>query len=89
LQNRQQSAAKTETGKPGQISELPKASEDKKSDKGDWKSILGTGEVKHAIKEWKFEDTGSDANSAFNVDLRKRFRMHFVRLNGILFTRTR
>ncbi|KAH8965332.1 hypothetical protein BDL97_04G113100 [Sphagnum fallax] len=86
--NRQQSAAKTETGRPGQISELPKASEDKKSDKGDWKSILGTGEVKHAIKEWKFEDTGSDANSAFNVDLRKRFRMHFVRLNGILFTRT-
>ncbi|CAM6046137.1 unnamed protein product [Sphagnum compactum] len=86
--NRQQSAAKTETGRPGQISELPKASEDKKSDKGDWKYILGTGEVKHAIKEWKFEDTGSDANSAFNVDLRKQFRMHFVRLNGILFTRT-
>ncbi|CAM6014258.1 unnamed protein product [Sphagnum balticum] len=84
--NRQLSAVKSETGKSGQISELPKAVEDKKSDKGDQKSFLG--EVKHAIKEWKLEDTGMGANSASNLELRKRFRMHFVRLYGILFTRT-
>jgi protein SMG7 len=85
--NRQLSAVKSETGKSGQISELPKAVEDKKSDKGDQKSFLG--EVKHAIKEWKLEDTAMGANSASNLELRKRFCMHFVRLYGILFTRTR
>jgi protein SMG7 len=84
--NRQLSAVKSETGKSGQISELPKAVEDKKSDKGDQKSFLG--EVKHAIKEWKLEDTAMGANSASNLELRKRFCMHFVRLYGILFTRT-
>ncbi|CAM6035486.1 unnamed protein product, partial [Sphagnum compactum] len=84
--NRQLSAVKSETGKSGQISELPKAVEDKKSDKGDQKSNLG--EVKHAIKEWKLEDIGMGANSASNVELRIQFRMHFVRLYGILFTRT-
>jgi hypothetical protein len=87
MQNRQLSAVKSETGKSGQISELPKAVEDKKSDEGDQKSFLG--EVKHAIKEWKLEDTGMGANSVSNLELRKRFRMHFVRLYGILFTRTR
>jgi len=56
-------------------------SKDKKFNKGEWKSIVKTGEIKHAIKELKFEDITLDANFTFNVDLRKQFHMRFVSLN--------
>jgi hypothetical protein len=57
------------SGKSGQISKLPKNVEVKKSNKGDQKSSLG--EVKHAIKEWKFENTCMGANFTSNLELRK------------------
>lgn len=53
-------------------------SKDKKSDKGEWKSIFRTGEIKHVIKTWKFQDIALDANFTFNVDFCKQFHMHFV-----------
>ena len=49
----------------------------------------GSGTLKLAKKDVKSENADAIANPPKNVDLRRNFQIRFVRMNGILFTRTR
>ncbi|KAG0582790.1 hypothetical protein KC19_3G085900 [Ceratodon purpureus] len=48
----------------------------------------GSGTLKLAKKDVKSENTDASANLPKSADLRRNFQIRFVRMNGILFTRT-
>jgi len=57
--------------------------------RGDRMHPVGNGAVKFAKKEGKSENTDVKGHATSVSELRKSFHIRFVRMNGILFTRTR
>jgi len=57
--------------------------------RGDRNPSNGRGTMKLAKKDVKSENADVVANPPKSTELRKNFQIRFVRMNGILFTRTR
>jgi hypothetical protein len=57
--------------------------------RGDRTVPHGSGTLKLAKKDVKSEIADANANPPKIADLKRNFQIRFVRMNGILFTRTR
>ena len=66
-----------------------KSSGNSNGGRGDRMHPVGNGAAKFAKKEGKSENTDVKGNATSVSELRKSFHIRFVRMNGILFTRTR
>lgn len=91
-QNRQLYTQLTPNAQDSKVSlgklDAPRSVDKAKDVKGDRMLSVGDGPLKLAVKDRK-QDSASPPSLSKVSEVRKNFRIRFVRLNGILFTRTR